>query len=121
MLDYFSTFRIVQRQQRKLLLALAQWQRSPQRDLGEFGLSITTEISNPSSAAITVQFSLHHEAGGILQSGLISFSWDGADLDWLSDSVATLVLEFLLPSVITHGLPSIERKPLTLLEGGLPA
>lgn len=123
MLDFFSTFNVVQRQQRKLLHALAQWQRSPNRDLGEYGLSVTTEITNPSSAAITIQFSLHHEAGGILQSGLVSLGWDweGNYLGTIESETTPLLREFLLPSAIASGEAWAEPKPLAVLEGGLSA
>jgi hypothetical protein len=102
MLDYFSTFNVVQRQQRALFRALAQWQNAPATDLGKFGLSVTTEITNPRSSSVTVQFALHHEGGGIHQSGLVTFGHDedGCDLHWLPNVTAPLLHEFLLPSAI---------------------
>ena len=121
MLDYFSTFRIAYRQQRALFRALAQWQRQPLRDLGDFGLSVTSEITNPSSAAVTIQFLLHHEGGGMHASGLFSLPWDGVDLEFLPADAQLLLHEFLLPSAISSGEPWHSPKPLKVLEGGLQA
>ena len=101
-LDYFSTWNSVQRQQRKLFRALAQWQCAPGRDLGSFGLSVTTEVTNPRSNAITLQFTLHHEAGGQHESGIVTLDCDPnqGDIDWLPGVASPLLSEFLLPSAI---------------------
>ena len=102
MLHPFSTFACVNRQQRALFRSLARWQNTPTRDLGEFGLSVTTNISNPTSGAVTVQFSLHHQYGGIHQSGIISFSDDGYGyLDWISEAATPILREFLLSSALS--------------------
>jgi hypothetical protein len=115
LLDYFSSFNVAMRQQRALLKALAQWQLSAGGELGEYGLSVTAEVTNPRSCgSITVQFSLHHQAGGCLQSGAFTIdTQDPADprqgsLDWLAHKTTPLLQEFLLP-----GAPDALANPTT--------
>jgi hypothetical protein len=110
LLDYFSSFNVAMRQQRAMLKALAQWQLSAGGELGEYGLSVTAEITNPRSCgSITVQFSLHHQAGGCLQSGAFTIDATSTDdLDWLAEKTTPLLQEFLLP-----GAPDALANPTT--------
>ena len=118
MLHFFSTFARVQRQQRALFRALAKWQNDPTKDLGRFGLSITTEITNPRSNAVTVQFSLHHNGGGLHQSGLISYPFDasGWDFAWLPSHTAPLLREFLIPSAMSKQIQPADMPSLFPME-----
>jgi hypothetical protein len=102
MLNFFGTWNTVQRQQRALFRALAQWQNDPERELGDFGLSVTTEITNPRSDAISIQFTLHHSRGGSYDSGLVTIGDepDAGNLGWLPEVASPLLSEFLLPSGI---------------------
>jgi hypothetical protein len=118
MLDYFSSWNVVMRQQRALLRAFARWQNNPGRDLGTFGLSVTTEITNPRSSSVTVQFTLHHSGGGALHSGLVSFDYESTDWDfaWLAEIASPLLREFLLPSAIAGEFRAPADAPASLRE-----
>jgi hypothetical protein len=102
MLDFFNTWNTVRRQQRALFRAFAKWQNTPSRNMGDFGLSITTEISNPSSASVTLQFVLHHDGGGRYESGLMSFECDSVESQMATvvNAARPLLREFLLPSAV---------------------
>jgi hypothetical protein len=65
-------------------------------------LSVTTDVTNPRSNAITLQFTLHHEGGGRHESGIITLDYDPneGDIDWLPEVASPLLSEFLLPSAI---------------------
>lgn len=121
MLDFFSTWRTVQRQQRALLRSLARWQSTPYRELGEFGLSVTTEISTPDSSTVAVRFTLHHEGGGVMDSGQFDFDHDRLTaFVTLGEAWAPLLREFLLPSALSTGPVSALQAP-AVLQGGSQA
>ena len=121
MLDFFSTWRTVQRQQRALLRSLARWQSTPDRDLGRFGLSVTTEITTPDHSTVTVRFTLHHEGGGVMDSGQFDFDHDRLiAFVTLGDAWAPLLREFLLPSALSAG-PVTPLQAPAVLDGGLRA
>lgn len=117
MLDFFSTWRTVQRQQRALLRSLARWQSTPNRELGEFGLSVTTEITTPDHSTVAVRFTLHHEQGGVMDSGQFDFDHDRLmGYSTVGDAWAPLLREFLLPSALCS-VPAAAPKISTLLLG----
>lgn len=102
MLHYFSTWNTVKRQQRALFKALALWQSNADEELGEFGLSVTTDIS-VEAGSLTFQFNLHHQAGGQHDSGIVTLPCDAEsqDWDWLSDVLSPFFSEFLLPNTVS--------------------
>lgn len=104
MLHFFSTFARVQRQQRALFRALAKWQNDPTKDLGLFGLSITTDIASPDPKTVTVQFTLHHSGGGSHFSGIVTYPFDSAgwDFAWLPAHAGPLLREFLMPTAMSR-------------------
>lgn len=120
------------RREKALLRALADWQNDPSRELGDFGLSITTDVSSPFSAAdhLNIQFTLHHSSGAHYDSGLYKMpyaiiSHDASDtddvesghFDWLPDVAGPLLNEFLLPSGISDGYQRTAKfEPLRLVE-----
>ena len=108
MLNFFGTWNTVRRQQRALFRALAQWQNDSEYELGDFGLSVTTEITNPSPDSISIQFTLHHSSGGSYDSGLVIINDepDVGNLDWLPAVTSPLLSEFLLPSGIANDFHS---------------
>jgi hypothetical protein len=94
------------RREKALLRALADWQKDPSRELGDFGLSVTTDVSSPIIQAtdyVNIQFTLHHASGAHYHSGTFRFHCfsfpDG--FDWLPDVADPLLNEFLLPSGIS--------------------
>ena len=121
MLNPFSTWRTVQRQQRALLRSLARWQSTPNRELGEFGLSVTTEITTPDHDTVAVRFTLHHQRGGVMDSGQFNFSQDHLlRYVTLGDAWAPLLREFLLPTALSGGSDAAARLPF-VLDGELHA
>ena len=77
MLNYFSPWNALIRRQRKLQVALCQWQCNPTLPLGEYGLSLTTEIAFDSSSGdgldVIAVLHLRHSAGGMIESGQARF------------------------------------------------
>lgn len=121
MLDFFSTWRTVQHQQRALLRSLARWQSTPDRELGGFGLSVTTEITTPDRDTVAVRFTLHHEGGGVMDSGQFNFDHDRLlAFATIGDAWAPLLREFLLPSALSAGPVCTPEAP-AVLGGGLRA
>lgn len=121
MLDFFSTWRTVQRQQRALLRSLARWQSTPDRELGEFGLSVTTEITTPDRDTVAVRFTLHHECGGVMDSGLFDFDHDRLiEYATIGDAWAPLLREFLLPGLLSTCSVTPRHRPV-VIDGGVPA
>ena len=117
---FFSTFDTVRRQQCRLFRAFARWQNNPSRELGDFGLSVTTEISNPRSNSVTIQFLLHHQHGGVHQSGVVTLNYEPEQYDlarWLPDATTPLLREFLLPSAIA-GEFRHKPEPELVFDGG---
>ena len=103
MLQYFSTWNTIKRQQRALFTAFAEWQSDTEQTLGSHGLSVTTEISaepHDGTGTLSIQFTLHHKAGGHHDSGIITIGYDpeGQDWSWLQDVTSPFLSEFLLPS-----------------------
>ena len=115
-----------------LLCAFAEWQNDPSRELGEFGLSVTTDISSPASPAleyICIKFTLHHSSGGYLNSGTYRLPCESVlrddskvdndesgYFDWLPDVAGPLLNEFLLPSGFSDGYQSVQSSLLRLVE-----
>lgn len=94
------------RREKALLRALANWQEDPSRELGDFGLSVTTDVSSPiiqATGYVGIQFTLHHASGAHYHSGTYRFSCTSTpdDFDWLPDVAGPLLNEFLLPSGIS--------------------
>ena len=121
MLNPFSDWNTVRRQQRALLRSLARWQSTPNRELGEFGLCVTTEITTPDHDTVAVRFTLHHERGGVMDSGQSNFSYDRLiQYATIGDAWAPLLREFLLPSALSADASATAQLPVAL-EGGLQA
>ena len=94
------------RKEKALFRALANWQNDPSRELGDFGLSVTTDVSSPiiqATGYVGIQFRLHHASGAYYHSGTFRFPCASTpdDLDWLPDVAGPLLNEFLLPSGIS--------------------
>ena len=94
------------RRDKALLRALANWQEDPSRELGDFGLSVTTDVSSPiiqATGYVGIQFTLHHSSGAHYHSGTFRFPCASTpdDFDWLPDVAGPLLNEFLLPSGIS--------------------
>jgi hypothetical protein len=120
------------RREKALLRALANWQKDPSTELGDFGLSVTTDLSSPIQATgyVVIQFTLHHLKGGHYHSGIYRIPCEStvfdpslADevesgyFDWLPDVAGPLLNEFLLPSGISDGIQrSAKFEPLRLVE-----
>ena len=122
------------RRDKALLRALADWQNDPSRELGDFGLSITTDISSPiinvSIGYVGIQFTLHHVSGARYHSGRFRFPCDAIShyppdvsdvepgyFDWLPDVAGPLLNEFLMPSGCYDGFQrSVKFEPLKLVE-----
>ena len=95
------------RREKALLRALANWQEDPSRELGDFGLSVTTDVSSPiiqATGYVGIQFTLHHASGAHYHSGTFRFPCASTpdDFDWLPDVAGPLLNEFLLPSGISN-------------------
>jgi hypothetical protein len=110
------------RREKALLRALAEWQNDPSRELGDFGLSVTTDVSSPiiqATGYVVIQFTLHHASGAHYHSGTLRFPCASApeDFDWLPDVAGPLLNEFLLPSGISDGYQRKFRlAPIRLVE-----
>lgn len=108
------------RRKKALLRALANWQEDHSRELGDFGLSVTTDVSSPiiqATGYVGIQFTLHHASGAHYHSGTLRFPCANTpdDFDWLPDVAGPLLNEFLLPSGISDGYQrSAELKPFKL-------
>jgi hypothetical protein len=121
MLNPFTTWqRSPSRQHRALLRSLARWQSTPNRELGEFGLCVTTEITTPDHDTVAVRFTLHHERGGVMDSGQFNFSQDHLLRCGTLGAWAPLLREFLLPSTLSDDASATVQLPVAL-EGGLHA
>ena len=108
MLNPFSDWNTVRRQQRALLRFLARWQSTPNRELGEFGLCITTEITTPDHDTVAVRFTLHHERGGVMDSGQFNFSQDHLLRCGTLGAWAPLLREFLLPTLAADASATVQ-------------
>jgi hypothetical protein len=132
MLEFLEDW-LDRRRTKALLWSLAEWQNDPSRELGEFGLSVTTDISSPASQAleyICIKFTLHHSSGGYLNSGTYRLpcanvlhddsevdNVESGYFDWLPDVAGPLLNEFLLPSGVSDGYQrSAKFEPLRLVE-----
>jgi len=108
------------RREKALLRALADWQKDPSRELGDFGLSVTTDVSSPliETGYVRIHFTLLHASGACHNSGIYRCPCTDFldDFDWLPDVVSPLLSEFLLPSGISDGYRrSTELEPLKLV------
>jgi hypothetical protein len=132
MLEFLEDW-LDRRRTKALLCAFAEWQNDPSRELGEFGLSVTTDVSTPVNQVagyVGIQFTLHHSSGAHYHSGTYrlpctSILRDASDVDdvesgyfdWLPDVAGPLLNEFLLPSGISDGYQrSVRFEPLKLVE-----
>jgi hypothetical protein len=110
------------RRKKALFRALANWQEDHSRELGDFGLSVTTDVSSPiiqATGYVGIQFTLHHASGAHYHSGTFRFPCANTpdDFDWLPDVAGPLLNEFLLPSGISDGYQSTTKfEPLRLVE-----
>ena len=120
------------RRKKPLLRALAEWQNDPSRELGDLGLSVTTNISSAASEGleyICIRFTLHHSSGSYLNSGTyrlpcanVLHDDSEADndksgyFDWLPDVAGPLLNEFLLPSGVSDGYQPMQSGSLRLVE-----
>ena len=127
MLNFLENW-LDRRSEKALLRALANWQKDPSTELGDFGLSVTTDLSSPmqTTGYVVFQFRLHHLKGGHYHSGIyripcgntVSTVFDPSlALDWLPEVAGPLLNEFLLPSGISDGIQrSAKFEPLRLVE-----
>jgi hypothetical protein len=119
-LEFLENWLDLQRE-KALLRAFAEWQNDPSRELGEFGLSVTTDVSSPiirATGYVGIQFTLHHTSGAHYHSGTFRFFCASTpdDLDWLPDVAAPLLNEFLLPSGISNGYQPVQSDLLRLVK-----
>jgi hypothetical protein len=130
MLEFLEDW-LDRRRTKALLCAFAEWQNDPSRELGEFGLSVTTDINSPASQAleyICIKFTLHHSSGGYLNSGIYRLPCErvlrddsGADndqsgyFDWLPYVTSPLLNEFLLPSGVSDSYQPMQSSSLRLV------
>jgi hypothetical protein len=131
MLEFLEDW-LDRRRTKALLCAFAKWQNDPSRELGEFGLSVTTDISSPASQALEytcIKFTLHHSSGGYLNSGTYRLPcvnvWhddpevdndESGYFDWLPDVAGPLLNEFLLPSGISDDYQPMQSGSLRLVD-----
>lgn len=120
MLEFLEDW-LDRRKTKALLRALGNWQNDPSRELGDFGLSVTTDVSSPTMGArgyVGIQFTLHHASGAHYHSGTFRFPCASSpdDFDWLPDVAGPLLNEFLLPSGISDGYQPVQSGLLRLVE-----
>ena len=121
MLNFLENW-LDRRSEKALLRALANWQKDPSTELGDFGLSVTTDLSHSMQATgyVVFQFTLHHFKGGHYHSGIYRIPCESTvfdPFDWLPEVAGPLLNEFLLPSGISDGIQrSAKFEPLRLVE-----